>query len=369
MKRDASPGKATWLKKAWQSKRAGPLVISPIRGSTASRARDRAKSRNATKHEGISVFNLAEVQRHLEEQVVLTTCVHNVANVSCMLKEEFDLENLPIKDFGSSFGESSSRISNETQGVSKSPKWSPKSNFFTESEEVLKRKSTELVVEYKRRINLSDWRYEKTAFVNKKVVVPTSQQIVLPIQSPATSRRANMKILSGETLHFSRRKVDDNDQPLMIRATTAPGPSETTSQKMKIPSTSKRDASVGVIRYISTIKSANNLANRGQTTERGKQLIFQSTKFSSPRETNSKDGLHSKHVYVHGEKNLKNGAMDSQNARESPLGLEGIELEPQTNLKLKLKNIVARLRPEILKAESQACHRQSFLRLNFVSKD
>jgi hypothetical protein len=57
--------------------------------------------------------------------------------------------------------------------------------------------------------------------------------------------------------------------------------------------------------------------------------------------------------------------MGSHTARELHLGLEKILHEPDKNLKLKLKNIVARLRPDNMKAESQACYRQSFLRLSF----
>lgn len=366
MNHDVSPSKTTSSKKTWHSKTVRPLTISPSRGATTSGATDRARSSNTiSRHKAISLFNLGDMRCHLEEEVVLATSVYNEAGMlPNNQNNEFVLVTLPTKAFGTSFVQSSSRICIDKRRVSKSPKRSPTNRFLTDSEATLKRKPIESLAKYRRTISLSNLRCDKVAFLNKKAFAPTSHQIVLPIQSPATSRRENMKILPRE-LHFSHQRVGNNDRPLTIRAMTVPGPLEPASQEVKRPSASKRDAFVGIVGDGSTIKSESNLAYRAHNIEAGKQSMFQSAKFSSPRDNGSKARVHRKHVYVQAEKNTKNGAMGSQTTTESLLGLE--QIQPQFNMNLKLKNIVARLRPEILKAESQACNRQSF-HLNFVER-
>ena len=360
MNRDFSPGKTGSSRETWYSKAAGPSRIFPVRGATASRAAaDRAGISNTNGQEAISIFHLTKVRRNLEEQAVLATGVHNATSVLANDRKE-DSVSGTAKAPGSSVAGKSSRI--ERPRVSISSQRSPRNKSYTDSDSALKRKPSESLAEYRRRITLNDHRREK-ASLNKRGSSLTSHQIVLPIQSPASSRRASTKVQQGE-LHFSRRSAGDNES-LTIRATTAPGTSEPTGQEVRRPSPSKRDASVEVAGDVSAIKNGGNVAKRALTAEGSKKPV-QSTKYSSPWETRSRDGLYGKHVHVQSEKSTASSAMGSHTARELHLGSEKILHEPEKNLKLKLKNIGARLRPEIMKAESQACYRQSFPRLSFV---
>ena len=353
MNRDFSSGKTGSLRKSSHSKPAGQSGISPIRGATASRATDRAGSNNTSGHEAISTFNLANVRRNLEEQAVLATGVHNAASVLANDGKDESVSG-PAQAPSSSIA-GSTRIDRPKVSTSFLP--SQRNRSCTDTDVALKRKPSESLAEYRRRITLSDWRREK-ASQNKRGPALTSHQIVLPIQSPASSRRANMKVQPGE-LHFSRRSADDNES-LTTRAMTAPGTSEPTGQEGR-----RREASVEVARDVPAIKSGGNVGKKAPTAEGGKKPA-QSTKVSSSLEIRSRDGQYGKHVYVHPEKSTTDSATGSHTARELHLGSEKILHEPDKNLKLKLKNIVARLRPDNMKAESQACYRQSFLRLSFV---
>lgn len=356
MNRDVSPGKAGSSRNTSYFKAAGPLVVSPIRGATASRATDRAGSSNTNGHDTIPTFNLAKVRRNLEEQAVLATGVHNSASVLANdRKDEF-----VSGPAGSSGAGSSSRIDKPRASISSLR--SPRNRSYTDSDAALKRKPNESLAEYRRRITLSDWRRDKAA-LNKRESTLTSHQIVLPIQSPALSRRVSMKVQPGE-LHFSRRSAGDNDS-LTFRATTAQGTSEPAGQEARRPSASRWEGSVEVAGDVSAIKSGGNVTKRALTAEGGKKPA-QSTKISSPRDIKSRDGLYGKHVYVQSEKSTASSIMGSHTARELHFGLGKILHEPEKNLKLRLKNIVARLRSDNMKAESQACYRQSFPRLSFV---
>jgi len=273
---------------------------------------------------------------------MLATSAHNVVNV--LSKDESIPMNLPSKAFGSSFVESSSRVCIDRRRFTKSPKLSPRNRFFEDSQIFLKKKHFESLAKYKKRIILSNWRCEQLSFFNKKGLSP-SQEIVLPIQSLATSHQANMKIVPGD-VPFSHRKVDNNDQPQTTRTTKAFGPLELAIQEVKKPSTNKKDASIGVVGDISMIKNTNNLAIRVYTIEAKKQPIFLSSKFSSLRVTSSKDELYS-NIYMQAKKSAKSGATTNQTTRKSPLDLKLVKPEFDANLKLKLKNIVARLCPKL----------------------
>jgi len=356
MNHNVSPSKATWSKRIWHSKT--PSIVSPIRGATTSRATNRAKNSNTTWHEAISVFNLAKVRRHLEEQAVLATSINEV-NISS--KNESIPMSLPTKAFGSSFEGSSSKIYIDRGRFFKSPKQSPRNRFLEDSHTFLKKKHFESLAEDKKKTILNDYRCE-----NKKDFFPSLQQIVLPIQSLATSRKANMKILPRD-LPFSHRRMDNNDHPQTPTITKLFGPLDLTIQEVRKLSTSKKNTSIGGVGDVSITKNINTLAIRAHTTEGKKQPIFLSTKFSSPRVISSKEELHGNNVYVQANRSAKSNAISNQTSREFLLDSEPVKLEFEANLKLKLKNIVARLRPELLEAKPQACLKQSFPCLNFIA--
>lgn len=277
-------------------------------------------------------------------------------------KEEHRTRQPPVSGLAKahdlSIIESTSKIDNHKISMR-----SPRNKSYTDYEATLKRKPSESLAEYKRRITLSDLKHDKVD-INKQRPSLTSHQIVLPIQSPASSRRASMKIESKD-LHFARQSVGDSE-PLTTRATTAPHALEPTSHEARRPSISKKEVAVELIDDVLGVRNGGNVAKRALSVERGKNLA-QSMKFSSPQEIVSRnEALYGKHVYIQPDKSIVSNAMGSHTARELHLGFKNILHEPEKNLKLKLKNIVARLRPNNMKAESQACYRQSFLRLSFA---